>query len=95
MTGLSSSNPFNGDDTTSVTFDIRTHRAQALGQIDDFGFLGNIFQHRGPCRETCCHHDVFCATNGGEIKNNPVTYKPVRLGYHIAMIYLNIGPQLT
>jgi len=80
------------DGRCPLAFDLRAHATQAMGQINDLGFAGGVFQHRGALCECRRHQRVFSRPNrhDREIHHRPLE-AALGLGMDIAVAQFQIG----
>src|SRR5690606_20431013 len=74
------------DAVGAVAFDVRAHGDQDLGQVDDLGFAGGVFQHGAAFGQGGGHHQVFRAGHGDHVRQDARAAQAFGLGHDEAVL---------
>ena len=78
-----------------MTFDLRAHLDQHLGQIGHLWLLGGVFQHRLAIGQRGSHEEVFGAGDGDHVGGDARALEPRlasrQLGHHVTVFHHDFG----
>ena len=74
----------NAHHISACAFNARAHCVQKISQVNNFRFLGCVFNHGGALSQRGCHHNIFRRANAGEIQINAGSVQMVHLSFNVA-----------
>ncbi len=78
----------------SFALDLRAHAAQAAGKVHDLGLARGVLEHGGALGQRRGHQRVLGRAHRNEREvDDPAFQPPGRLGVHVAVAQVHLGPQ--